>query len=138
MLFNWIKNTAGKDRYTLTITGSILVLLVAWVLGIIFMPKKNSEKWYKKLKGVWYSKHDSGFIRMEIKESGYFYYDVVLKNVKSHQYKGIIYDDQNKDTIFLKSFSGDTLLFGKIKVVDKHILIVNNKNNNADIKFTNT
>lgn len=41
MLFNWIKNTAGKERYVLTIAGSIIVLFVAWVLGMIFMPKNN-------------------------------------------------------------------------------------------------
>ncbi len=128
-----ITNIAGKQRWIITIPG----LIIIWFIAAILMPKSCNKKDKLKTVGVWYNKNDSGFVRMEIKESGYFYYDIVLKNVKSHQYKGIIYDDQNKDTIFLKSFSGDTLLFGKIKIVDKHTLIVSNKNNNADIKFSN-
>jgi hypothetical protein len=127
-----ITNIAGKQRWIITIPG----LIIIWFIAAILMPKSCNKKDKLKTLGVWYNKNDSGFVRMEIKESGYFYYDIVLKNVKSHQYKGIIYDDQNKDTIFLKSFSGDTLLFGKIKIVDKHTLIVSNKNNTADIKFS--
>ncbi len=127
-----ITNIAGKQRWIITIPG----LIIIWFIAAILMPKSCNKKDKLKTVGVWYNKNDSGFVRMEIKESGYFYYDIVLKNVKSHQYKGIIYDDQNKDTIFLKSFSGDTLLFGKIKIVDKHTLIVSNKNNTADIKFS--
>ncbi len=127
-----IKNIAGKQRWIITIPG----LIIIWFIGAILMPKACNKNDKIKTVGVWYNKNDSGFIRMEIKESGYFYYDIVLKNVKSHQYKGVIYNDQNKDSIFLKSFNGDTLLFGKIVVVDKHTLIVRNKNTNVDIKFS--
>ncbi len=132
-MINTITNIAGKQRWIITIHG----LIIIWFIAAILMPKTCNKKDKLKTVGVWYNKNDSGFVRMEIKESGYFYYDIVLKNVKSHQYKGVIYDNQNNDTILLKSFSGDTLLFGKIVVVDKRTLIVRNKNNNADIKFSN-
>ncbi len=118
MLFNWIKNTAGRERYVLTIVGSIIVLFVAWVLGIIFMPKNNAEKRNEKLEAVWYSTTDSGFKRLEIKRSGYFYFDDVQKNRKSFNYKGVI-TETIKDTFTLIAFYNDTILYHKIVMLNK-------------------
>ncbi len=118
MLFNWIKNTAGKERYVLTITGSIIVLFVAWVLGMIFMPKNNYEKLNNKLEGIWYSTTDSGFKKLEIKNSGYFYFNDVSKNSESFFYKGVI-TETIKDTLALIAFNNDTLLYHKIIELDK-------------------
>ncbi|MBP6430361.1 MAG: hypothetical protein KA319_01165 [Ferruginibacter sp.] len=128
-----ITSIAGKQRWIITIPG----LIIIWFVAAILMPKTCNKKDKIKTVGVWYNKHDSGFIRMEIKESGYFYYDVVPTNGKSKQYKGVIDTEKEKgDTILLKSFSGDTLLFGKIKIIDKHTLIISSKNDTTDIKFS--
>ncbi len=118
MLFNWIKNTAGKERYVLTIAGSIIILLVAWVLGIIFMPQNKTAKQNKKLEAVWYSTTDSGFKRLEIKRSGYFYFDDVQKNKKSLNYRGVI-TETIKDTFTLIAFYNDTILYHKIVALNK-------------------
>ncbi len=118
MLFNWIKNTAGRERYVLTIAGSIIVLLVAWVLGIFFMPQNKTEKQNKKLEGVWYSTTDSGFKRLQIKRGGYFYFDDVQKNRKSLNYKGVI-TETIMDTFTLIAFYNDTILNHKIAALNK-------------------
>ncbi len=119
MLFNWIKNTAGRERYVLTIASSIIVLFVAWVLGMIFMPKNNAEKRNKKLEAVWYSTTDSGFKRLEIKRSGYFYFDDVQKNRKSFNYKGVI-TEIIEDTFTLIAFYNDTIFYHKIVALNKN------------------
>ena len=55
MKFNLIKigkNAAGKDRFMLTITGLIIVIISAWILGIIFMPKVKPSK-NNRFTGIW-------------------------------------------------------------------------------------
>ncbi len=134
MLFNWIKNTAGKERYVLTITGTIVVIIIAWIIGLIFMPKNKAEKANKKLEGIWNSKTDSGFTRMEIKSSGYFYFDEVQKNVKSIQHKGVITKTIN-DTFTLKAFYNDTLLYHKILTLNKHALMLKSLKDSSLLNF---
>jgi hypothetical protein len=104
------KNAAGKERFMLTITGTIIVLIIAWVAGKIFIPKNNTE--------VVNSTTDSGFKRFQIKSSGYFYFDDVQKNRKLLEYKGVI-TETIKDTLALIAFNNDTLLYHKVIVLDK-------------------
>jgi hypothetical protein len=112
------KNAAGKERFMLTITGTIIVLIIAWVAGKIFIPKNNTEVVNSKMEGVWFSTTDSGFKRFQIKSSGYFYFDDVQKNRKLLEYKGVI-TETIKDTLTLIAFNNDTLLYHKVIVLDK-------------------
>ena len=135
MLFNWIKNTAGKDRYVLTITGSIIVLIIAWILGSIFMPKNNSEGIQKKYIGYWHCKTDSETYRLQIRESGYFYYDIIIPNEPTKYYKGVI-TSTVKDTLTLIGFQLDTLLHHTIIEINNHQLKLKNIQNSSIITFT--
>lgn len=135
MLFNWIKNTAGKQRYVLTITGSIIVLIVAWVLGIIFMPKNNSTNIQNKFVGYWNCKTEKENYRMQIKESGYFYYDIITPNETPKYYKGVI-TSTVKDTLTLIGFQLDTLLHHTIIEITNHQLKLKNIQNSSIITFT--
>lgn len=134
MLFNWIKNTAGKERYVLTISGTILVIIIAWILGLIFIPKNKLDNTNKKLEGIWYSTTDSGFIKIEIKSSGYFYFDEVQKNVKSVQHKGVIIETM-KDTFTLIAFYNDSLLYHKIVALNNKTLILKSIKDSSQLNF---
>ena len=122
----------------LTITGSIILLVVAWITGALFMPKNGSGNGMNDKAGVWINKNDSGFIRMEIKESGYFYYNEVLNNGRSALYKGVI-DEKNSrsaDTFEIRSFNADTLLNHTILELDKHRFKLKSIKNNSVMLFT--
>lgn len=128
------KNAAGKDRFMLTITGTIIVLIIAWGLGKIFMPKNNAEVVNSKMEGVWFSTTDSGFKRLQIKSSGYFYFDDVAKSGQSFFHRGVI-TDEIKDTVVLKSFNNDTLLYHKIIAIDKQHLKLKSTKDSSLISF---
>lgn len=112
------KNAAGKERFMLTITGTIIVLIIAWVAGKIFMPKNNAEEGNSKMEGIWVATTDSGFKKIEIKSSGYFYFKDVSNSGKSFLHKGVI-TETIKDTLALIAFNNDTLLFHKIIALSK-------------------
>ena len=123
-----ITNIAGRKRWIITIPG----LIIIWFIAALLMPKTCNKTNKIKTAGVWYNKQDSGFIRMEIKESGYFYYDVAPTQAKSIQYKGMIDTGKEKgDTLLLISFNADTLLFAKIESMKINKLVVKNINNNS-------
>ena len=128
------KNAAGKDRFMLTIMGTIIVLIVAWVVGKIFMPKNNAENIGSKIEGTWFTATDSGFKKLEIKSSGYFYFNEVLENGKSIMHKGVI-TDKIDDSLLLVSFSNDTLFCHKILTMDKREFTLKNKKDSAAIIF---
>lgn len=123
-----ITNIGGKQRWIITIPG----LIIIWFIAAILMPKTCNKKDKIKTEGVWYNKYDSGFTKMEIKSTGYFYYDVFPTQGKSIQYKGMMDTGKEKgDTLLLVSFNADTLLFAKIESVNKNTLAVKNINNNS-------
>ena len=128
------KNAAGKERFMLTITGTIIVLLLAWLLGKIFMPKNNTEAANIKMEGIWITKTDSGFKKLEIKSSGYFYFSDVLQSGKSFVHKGVI-TDKIKDTVVLVSFNNDTLLYHKIIALDKQKITLKSFKDSQEINF---
>ncbi len=132
------KNSAGQERLMLTITGTIIVIVVAWITGTLFMPKRASGNGMNDKAGVWINKSDSGFTRMEIKESGYFYYNEVLNSGRSAFYKGVI-DEKNTrrtDTLELIAFNADTLLNHKILELDRHHFKLKSIKDNSVIVFT--
>lgn len=132
------KNSAGQERLMLTITGTVIVIAVAWITGTLFMPKRASGNGMNDKAGVWINKNDSGFIRMEIKESGYFYYNEVLNNGRSAFYKGVI-DEKNTrrtDTLELIAFNADTLLNHKILELNEHHFKLKNIKDNSVMVFT--
>ena len=132
------KNSAGKERLMLTITGTIIVIVVAWITGTLFMPKRASGNGMNDKAGIWIHKSDSGFTRMEIKESGYFYYNEVLNNGRSAFYKGVI-DEKNTsrtDTLELIAFNADTLLNHKILELNEHHFKLKSIKNNSVMLFT--
>ncbi len=132
------KNSAGKERLMLTITGTVIVIAVAWITGTLIMPKNRYGNGMNDKAGIWIHKSDSGFIRMEIKESGYFYYNEVLDNGRSALYKGVI-DEKNTrrtDTLELHSFNADTLLNHTILELDKHRLKLKGIKDNSVMLFT--
>ena len=132
------KDIAGKERLMLTITGSIIVIVVAWITGTLFMPKRDADKEMNNKTGMWIHKSDSGFTRMEIKESGYFYYDQVLHKGKSKFYKGVITTEgpQFYNRLLLISFNADTLLDHRILESDEHHLKLKSIKDNSEIVFT--
>jgi hypothetical protein len=127
------KNIAGKDRFMITFTGTIVLLLLAWLVGKIFMPKIFSNHKHK-LEGIWYCKNDSGFKKMEIKSNGYIYFDLVTNNEKTKTYKGIL-TNQISDTLAAISFNNDTLLFHKIIKDGRNNLTLKNLQNSSTINF---
>ncbi|NOT92038.1 hypothetical protein [Ferruginibacter sp.] len=128
------KNVAGKERFMLTITGTIIVLIIAWVAGKIFMPKNNAEVINSKMEGIWITKTDSSFKKLEIKSSGYFYFSDVSQSGKSFVHKGAI-TDEIKDTVVLISFNDDTLLYHKIIALDKQGCKLKSIKDSAVINF---
>lgn len=72
LMLKFGKNIAGKERLVLTITGSIIVLVVAWITGTLFMPKRDFGKDMHDKAEIWINKSDNGFTRMEIKEVDIF------------------------------------------------------------------
>lgn len=127
------KNIAGKNRFMITITGSIIVLLLAWLVGKIFMPKTFSKKKHK-MEGIWFCKYDTGFKRMEIKSSGYFYFDIVVNKGITKSYKGFL-TEQISDTIKAISFNNDTLLFHRIVEMNNKNLALKNLQDSSIINF---
>jgi hypothetical protein len=132
------KNIAGKERLMLTITGTIIVLVVAWITGLLFMPKSGYGTGMNNKAGVWINKSDSGFIRMEIKESGYFYYDQVLHKGKSKFHKGVITTEGPlfDHRLLLIPFNADTLLNHIILELDEHQFKLKSIKDNSVIVFT--
>lgn len=132
------KNSAGKERLMLTITGTVIVIAVAWITGTLFMPKNSNGNGMNGKAGIWIHKSDSGFTRMEIKESGYFYYNEVLNNGRSALYKGVIYEKNSRsaDTFEIRSFNADTLLNHTILELDKHHFKLKSIKDNSVIVFT--
>jgi hypothetical protein len=132
------KNSAGKERLMLTITGSIIVLVVAWITGTLFMPKRDSGNEMNDKAGIWINKSDSGFTRIEIKESGYFYYDQVLHKGKSKFYKGVITADGPlfDHRLLLIPFNADTLLNDTILELDGHHFKLKSIKDNSVMVFT--
>lgn len=128
------KNAAGKDRFMLTITGTIIVLIIAWVAGKIFMPKNNAEEVNSKMEGIWFSTTDSGFKRLQIKNNGYFYFNDVSNSGKSSLHKGVI-TETIKDTLALIAFNNDTLLFHKIIALNKQGFQLKSIKNSTVINF---
>ncbi|MEQ1553650.1 MAG: hypothetical protein ABL929_05700 [Ferruginibacter sp.] len=128
------KNIAGKDRFMITITGSIIILLIAWLVGKKFMPKTFANKKHK-LEGIWFSKSDTGFVRMDIRSSGYFYFDIVANKEKTHTYKGVL-NKQKSDTLEAISFSNDTLLYHKIIEQNNNNLKLKSLQDSSIISFT--
>ncbi len=128
------KNIAGKERFMLTITGTIIVLISAWVVGKIFMPKNNSEFVNSKMKGIWISKTDSGFKKLEIKSSGYFYFSDVLQSGKSFVHRGV-FADEIKDTVVLISLNNDTLLYHKMIALEKQGFKLKSLKDSQEINF---
>jgi hypothetical protein len=128
------KNLAGKNRFMITLTGTIVLTLIAWGIGKIFMPKIFSNKNHK-LEGVWFCKNDSGFKRIEIKSNGYFYFDIVTKKEKTKTYKGVL-TEQTTDTLAAISFKNDTLLFDKIVAMSNKKLVLKNLLDSSIINFT--
>jgi hypothetical protein len=128
------KNVAGKDRFMITLTGTIVLTIIAWTIGKIIMPKSFSNKKHT-LEGVWFCKNDSGFKRMEIKSNGYFYFDVVTNNDKTKTYRGVL-TEQTTDTLAAISFNNDTLLFHKIVEINNKNLELKNLMNTSFINFT--
>lgn len=134
-IFGWHTNIAGRQRYSLTLVGLIIVLIIVWILGAIFMPKNNSEEIAKKIVGYWNCKTENENIRMQIKESGYFYYDIITLNKEPKYFKGII-TKAVKDTLTIISFKGDTLLQHTIIELNNHLLKLKNIQNSSLITFT--
>lgn len=132
------KNSAGQERLMLTITGSIIVLVVAWITGTLFMPKSGSGNGMNHKDGIWINKSDSGFTRMEIKESGYFYYNEVLNNGSSVLHKGVVDEKKSRrsDTFEIHSFNADTLLNHTILELDRHHFKLKSIKDNSVIVFT--
>lgn len=132
------KNSAGQERLMLTITGSIIVLVVAWITGTLFMPKRSAGEDTHGKVGIWINKSDSGFTRMEIKESGYFYYDQVLHKGKSKFYKGVITTEGPlfDHRLLLIPFNADTLLDHKILELDEHQFKLKSIKDNSVLVFT--
>jgi hypothetical protein len=128
------KNIAGKDRFMITLTGTIVLTLVAWGIGKIFMPKTFSNKKHK-MEGVWFCKNSSGFKRMEIKSNGYFYFDIVMNKEKTNTYKGVL-NDLTTDTLTAISFNNDTLLFHKIVAMNNKKLVLKSILDSSIINFT--
>jgi hypothetical protein len=128
------KNIAGKDRFMITLTGTIVLTIVAWGIGKIFMPKTFSNK-KQKLEGVWFCKNDSGYKRMEIKSNGYFYFDIIINKEKVKTYKGFL-TEQTIDTLAALSFNNDTLLFHKIVAINKKKIVLKNLLDSSIINFT--
>jgi hypothetical protein len=132
------KNIAGKERLMLTITGTIIVLVAAWILGTLFMPKSSDGEDMNGKVGIWINKNDSGFTRMEIKESGYFYYDQVLHKGKSKFYKGVITSEGPlfDHRLLLIPFNADTLLNHTILELAEHQFKLKSIKDNSVIVFT--
>ena len=132
------KNSAGQERLMLTITGTIIVIVVAWITGTLFMPKRASGNGMNDKAGIWIHKSDSGFTRMEIKKSGYFYYDQVLHKGKSKFYKGVITAEGPlfDHRLLLIPFNADTLLNHKILELDRHHFKLKSIKDNSVIVFT--
>jgi hypothetical protein len=128
------KNAAGKDRFMLTITGTIIVIIIAWIAGKIFMPKSNAEELNSKMEGIWVATTDSGFKKLEIKSNGYFYFNDVSNSGKSFLHKGII-TETIKDTLALVAFNNDTLLYHKIITVGKQGFQLKNIKDSTIINF---
>ena len=110
------KNAAGKERFMLTITGLIVVVITAWILGMVFMPRTSVSK-KNRFTGIWKAHTTIGKTILQVKENGYFYVDLIPINGNAKQYKGMI-NDTKTDTLELISFKNDSLLFHKIIVLD--------------------
>jgi hypothetical protein len=128
------KNIAGKYRFMITFTGLVVLTILAWVVGKIFMPKTNSN--YKQMReAVWFYKNESGYTRFQIKSSGYFYFDIVPTKGKSKQYKGVL-SQTISDTFIAISFNNDTLLYHKIISNNSNHLILKSIKDTSSINFT--
>jgi hypothetical protein len=131
-MFKVIENIAGKQRWIITIPG----LVIIWLMAALLMPKSCSKKSAIKTIGVWFSSTDTGYVRMEIKSSGYFYFNQVAKRGKAFEYKGIFDIAKEKnDTILLVSFNADTILFATITSLSNNSLLVKSIYNNSFITF---
>lgn len=120
----------GKWGVYFTIPGVIL----AWFIGVLFMPKTTEDKVSSKMEGTWFSTTDSGFKKLEIKNSGYFYFNDVSNNSISFFYKGVI-TETIKDTLALIAFNNDTLLYHKIIELDKKGVQLKSIKDSAIINF---
>ena len=120
----------GKWGVYLTILGIILT----WFIAVFLMPKTNADKVNNKMEGIWITKTDSGFKKLEIKSSGYFYFSDVSQSGKSFVHKGVI-TEEIKDTIVLISFNNDTLLYHKIIALDKQKIALKNFKDSQEINF---
>lgn len=133
-IFKWTKDIGGKEWYSLTIAGTVIVAVVAWGVGKIVMPKTFSNKEHK-LEGIWFCKNDSGYKRMEIKTSGYFYFDIAANTKKTKTHKGVL-TQQTTDTLAAISFNNDTLLFHKIVTMSNKKLVLKSLLDSSIINFT--
>lgn len=85
--------------------------------------------------GVWYNKTNTGFSRLQVKDNGYFYFDIVPNNGKPVQYKGLL-DANIKDTLPIISFNNDTLLLHRITAMNKQRFTVSSLQDSSTIIFT--
>ncbi len=122
----------GKWGVSLTISG----LVIAWIIGAIFMPHscKKDENISTNFVGTWFLTTNTGFTRIDIKENGYFYLDIVPKNQKSVQYKGFF--TERKDSFTLVSIKNDTLLYHTIVAQNKKKLTLKSIKDNKIVTFT--
>ena len=127
------KNAAGKERFMLTITGIIVLVITGWILGMVFMPKiKVSNN--NRFTGIWHAHTTAGKSILQVKENGYFYFDLIPTNGNAKQYKGMLVD-KITDTISLVSFNNDTLLFHKLVAMDDKKITLKSLQDSSTIVF---
>ncbi len=132
-LIRYGKNIAGKYRLMVTLQGWIVGMLLALILGTIFMPKLNPSS-KNKLAGVWHFnlKADRGIL--QIKENGYFYFDLIPEVGHPKQFKGIL-SNVISDTVSFVSFNNDSLLCLRLLEFDDGTLLFRNLNDSSVLKF---
>ena len=127
------KNAAGKERFMLTITGIIVLVITGWILGMVFMPKIKVSK-NNRFTGIWYAHTTAGKRILQVKENGYFYFDLIPINGNGKQYKGMLVD-KITDTISFVSFNNDTLLFHKLVAMDDKKITLKSLQDSSTIVF---
>ena len=60
------RNAAGKERFMLTITGIIVLVITGWILGMVFMPKIKVSK-NNQFTGIWHAQTTTGKSILQVK-----------------------------------------------------------------------